>query len=418
VVAGADGTFKLVDFGLHVDHRGERWASLDGHAVGTPRYVAPEQRRGEPSTEASDLYSLGVILFELATGRRPFRRDDGEKRSITGSAPGLDPIVSEISIELASLCRALLEPDPRARPDVRSALDMLGLHGAVAPAVHLPTDRASAKTERPAVQAWLEPIREGRFGWVVLDGPAHSGKSELLRSTRKRIETFGGARPRWARPRRGKRRVQRSRRRHRPTRGPSSRNSNGSRARRATSGGRRRLFRCWRASATADVRSAALEAFDALIRILASLAGAEGIYVLVDDFERADDRSLSFLTRLVERRPPWRRSHRDGPVRRGGPTVPAGLRSSRTWLGITFAAADRPRRWRVLDSTSTFRPGIAGGLARATLVRPPGFVRYPDNRPRVFPPSLLRAIAAPAFALLRAIEQPCVRARRERRSAF
>jgi serine/threonine protein kinase len=77
------GTAKIVDFGMarrsSVQTQGEAtvaWEpSPSGGVSGTPAYMAPEQARGEPATPRSDIFSLGVILYEMVTGRRA--RQDG-----------------------------------------------------------------------------------------------------------------------------------------------------------------------------------------------------------------------------------------------------------------------------------------------------------------------------------------------------
>jgi len=67
---------RLLDFGLAkaVEVEGER-EPLTGvqRVVGTPEYMSPEQIRGEPMDARSDLYSLGVVFYELLTGNTPFR---------------------------------------------------------------------------------------------------------------------------------------------------------------------------------------------------------------------------------------------------------------------------------------------------------------------------------------------------------
>lgn len=71
VLISAGGQAKVTDFGIaHVPGIG---TELDGDFVrGTPAYIAPEQALGEPQTTASDVYSMGVMFFEMLTGRRPF----------------------------------------------------------------------------------------------------------------------------------------------------------------------------------------------------------------------------------------------------------------------------------------------------------------------------------------------------------
>ncbi|HXT22164.1 MAG TPA: serine/threonine-protein kinase, partial [Thermoanaerobaculia bacterium] len=78
ILVTADGLPKLLDFGiaklLDPELAGEvAVQTRHGHAPLTPRYAAPEQVRGEPVTVATDVYSLGVVLYELLTGESPYR---------------------------------------------------------------------------------------------------------------------------------------------------------------------------------------------------------------------------------------------------------------------------------------------------------------------------------------------------------
>jgi serine/threonine protein kinase/tetratricopeptide (TPR) repeat protein len=79
ILVTADGTPKLLDFGIAklLDESAEPDApvTVTGLRALTPEYASPEQIRGEPITTSTDVYSLGVILFELLTGQRPFAFD-------------------------------------------------------------------------------------------------------------------------------------------------------------------------------------------------------------------------------------------------------------------------------------------------------------------------------------------------------
>jgi serine/threonine protein kinase/Tfp pilus assembly protein PilF len=77
ILATSDGRVKLLDFGiarLLSEEGGEAAATLThpGSSIMTPQYAAPEQVRGEPATTATDVYALGLVLYEILAGRRPY----------------------------------------------------------------------------------------------------------------------------------------------------------------------------------------------------------------------------------------------------------------------------------------------------------------------------------------------------------
>jgi serine/threonine protein kinase len=83
IMVGAQDRVKVLDFGLaklRQDAQHEAQTALpssditaDGHVVGTVAYMSPEQAEGRKIDERSDIFSFGVVLYELITGRRPFR---------------------------------------------------------------------------------------------------------------------------------------------------------------------------------------------------------------------------------------------------------------------------------------------------------------------------------------------------------
>jgi DNA-binding NarL/FixJ family response regulator/tRNA A-37 threonylcarbamoyl transferase component Bud32 len=73
----AEGAIKIMDFGLAIPVEGEqKRLTATGSIIGTPAYLSPEQAQGKPLDLRTDLYSLGVVLYEMVTGQLPFDADD------------------------------------------------------------------------------------------------------------------------------------------------------------------------------------------------------------------------------------------------------------------------------------------------------------------------------------------------------
>lgn len=71
-----DGTLILLDFGIVKALRSESNLTMTGMSVGTPKYMSPEQMKAKKVDERSDIYGLGIVLYELLTGTTPYKDDD------------------------------------------------------------------------------------------------------------------------------------------------------------------------------------------------------------------------------------------------------------------------------------------------------------------------------------------------------
>jgi tRNA A-37 threonylcarbamoyl transferase component Bud32 len=117
VLIGRDGRVKVVDFGI-ARAVAEAQVTLPGTTLGSVHYFSPEQARGDPTTAASDIYSLGIVLYEMLTGVRPWEGDSAAGVALarlTGPIP--DPAAARSSLppELAAITRHALARDPADR---------------------------------------------------------------------------------------------------------------------------------------------------------------------------------------------------------------------------------------------------------------------------------------------------------------
>jgi len=118
-----DGYVKVLDFGLARRVGIETIAGAQGPVFGTLRYMSPEQAKGEALTPASDVFSFGLVLFELAAGRRAFDEEsplDALRVILTQDAPAPASVNPRVPAGLDSLIQAMLARSPEARPSAKA----------------------------------------------------------------------------------------------------------------------------------------------------------------------------------------------------------------------------------------------------------------------------------------------------------
>lgn len=173
-----DGTVKIVDFGV-AWLEGSTVATRTGHLLGTPSYMAPEQFEGAATDFRVDIWAVGVILYELLTGRRPFAGGTVPSliyQIVHTPLPPIDPSFSRVPDLLVRIVECALAKDPSRRfPDLAAMAEELR---AVDPgSVFEPVPAAVAGAGgswAPAARLHVPPLQppetaeDGRDGYTVV----------------------------------------------------------------------------------------------------------------------------------------------------------------------------------------------------------------------------------------------------------
>jgi tetratricopeptide (TPR) repeat protein/predicted Ser/Thr protein kinase len=198
VMVRDDGYAKILDFGLALQSPLGDAANLEGNesgpltqpgqVLGTIKYMSPEQARGQSATSASDIFSLGIVLYEMVTRVHPFQAQTAV--SMLHAIITQDPIAPtrlapSLQRWLESLILRMLAKDPTSRPTAVALVEELEMAGGRGP-VELRTTPTSARPfvgrdmERAALQDALHATDREGGRLLCLVGEAGIGKTTLV----------------------------------------------------------------------------------------------------------------------------------------------------------------------------------------------------------------------------------------------
>jgi len=132
IVQRHDGYIKVLDFGLAQRVIAGEMPGAGALGFGTIRYMSPEQARGESITPSSDIFSLGLVLFEFAAGKHPFADQapaEALHSNLTRTPPAPSSVNPRVPANLNSLILAMLAKDPVQRPSAAQVAKRLDAAG-------------------------------------------------------------------------------------------------------------------------------------------------------------------------------------------------------------------------------------------------------------------------------------------------
>ncbi|MDX1515313.1 MAG: HEAT repeat domain-containing protein [Woeseiaceae bacterium] len=135
ILVNDDGLLKIVDFGVAAAAAsGDTQLTKTGYVIGSPKYMAPEQILGKKVDETADIYSVGVIMYEMATGIPPYSRGDHMSvmyQHVQGKAKSAQEINKDLPDDLAAIITKAMSVDKSKRyqsmSELTAALDAVTL---------------------------------------------------------------------------------------------------------------------------------------------------------------------------------------------------------------------------------------------------------------------------------------------------
>lgn len=177
VLLTPEGEVKVTDFGIAYAATTGTLVNT-GSLLGTVQYLSPEQARGKLIGPQSDLYSLGIVMFEMLTGKLPFESDSAigvAIKHLQDEPPRIDALRPEVPAQVSDVVERALSKDPAERYQSAHALRQdIGrfLHpekpvSEALPPVLRPNEAPTRRTSRPAAEEDDQPKRRKWLPWAI-----------------------------------------------------------------------------------------------------------------------------------------------------------------------------------------------------------------------------------------------------------
>ena len=192
------GQVKIADFGIALANRDfDSKLTGTGQLVGTPGYLSPEVCLGKPVDQRSDIFALGIVLFEMLTGRTPFSDESPLKLMldvVQSDIPDVRELNQSVDAEVAQILAKMLAKDPNARyQDTHALIADLGKHALVAQGGPLSMKVAAPSGPAATLVAMATPVTP--MASRIPTPPPRVGAADLPSTSQAANTAAGSTRP-------------------------------------------------------------------------------------------------------------------------------------------------------------------------------------------------------------------------------